>query len=84
LEVGREYEIQSVFNERMNSVRKGYGLHTLVTLVGEANPYSLSGGWLAERFRPLITRTQEEDVALFKSLLISDAGLVPAGVEMDA
>ena len=47
---------------------------------GVKNPFGL------RRFKPLITRTQSDDVALIKSLLISnpvDAGLVPAGVEFD-
>jgi hypothetical protein len=38
--------------------------------------------WQIECFRPLIT--QEDDVRLIKSLLLEDAGLVPAGVELDA
>jgi hypothetical protein len=79
---GAVYEIAAVFSARINSVRRGYGEHLLLALVGESNPYSLNGGWMPERFRPLIT--QEDDVRLIKSLLLEDAGLVPAGVELDA
>jgi hypothetical protein len=38
-------------------------------------------------FRPLISKTQEQDVELFRHLLSPspiDAGLIPAGVELDA
>lgn len=50
--------------------------------VVEATSDHYSGAYRLSRFRPLIT--QEDDVRLIKSLLISnpvDAGLVPAGVE---
>ena len=45
------------------------------------------GGFRLSRFRPLVTKTQEQDVAKFRHLLTPspvDAGLVPAGVEIDA
>ena len=74
---GAVYEIAAVFTSRINSVRRGYGDHLLVTLVGEANPYSSSGGWMAERFRPIVTRTQEDDVALLLRLLTD----LPVGEE---
>jgi hypothetical protein len=38
-----------------------------------------------DAFRPLITRTQEQDIALFHHLLSpspADVGLIPAGVEL--
>lgn len=56
-----------------------------VTLL-EADTPNPCGYWLA-RFRPLVTKTQEQDVAKFRHLLTPspiDAGLVPAGVELDA
>jgi len=51
------------------------------------NGLPLNGGgrlWI-KRFQPLITRTQEQDLELFRPLLVPspiDAGLVPAGVEL--
>ena len=56
-------------------------------LVGLTNIYfDVVSGYVPWRFRPLTSPTQEDDVRLIKSLLISnpvDAGLVPAGVEFD-
>ena len=40
-----------------------------------------------KEFRPLITQSQEQDVAKFRHLLSPspvDVGLIPAGVELDA
>jgi hypothetical protein len=44
-------------------------------------------GYYIERFSPLVTKTLAQDIAKFRHLLTPspvDAGLVPAGVELDA
>jgi hypothetical protein len=46
----------------------------------------LGEAYVARWFRPLTPISQEQDVAKFRHLLVpspTDAGLVPAGVEMD-
>lgn len=84
--VGAIYTIRSIFCgpagglsasffelERSNSSKADY-------------PGQLVGYYL-DRFRPIVTKTQEQDVAKFRHLLTPnsvDAGLVPAGVELDA
>lgn len=51
--------------------------------------HELGHDWFfaVRNFRPLITKTQEQDLALFRHLLSpspADVGLIPAGVELDA
>lgn len=49
-----------------------YGQSTILLLLKEVrNPYTqlFAGGFAIERFRPLITKTQEEDVSVFRHLL---------------
>jgi hypothetical protein len=65
----------------ISEVRDVKGIHVLVL---KEFPDVPGTGWETSHFRPLITRTQEDDVRLIKSLLLEDAGLVPAGVELDA
>jgi hypothetical protein len=61
---------QSILSVRLVGVTRD-----LFVAQGAADhPFRLS------RFRPLIT--QSDDVRLIKSLLLEDAGLVPAGVEL--
>lgn len=59
-----------------------------VTLVEIEAPFEWNGlGFTSNRFRPLTPISQEQDVAKFRHLLVPspiDAGLVPAGVELDA
>ena len=47
---------------------------TLAGLPNERNGHDL--GWSLKRFRPLVTRSQEQDVAMFKSLLTPAPELV--------
>jgi hypothetical protein len=79
---GEVYEIREVVNWLGD---------TGLRLVGVNNPLipCLYGeiAFNVTRFRPLITRTEEEDVAKFRHLLTPSpigARLVPAGVELDA
>jgi len=75
LEVGRIY----VITARMETPF-GVGINV-------AGARSKALGFHLWRFRPLVTKTQEQDVAQFRHLLTPspiDVGIVPAGVELDA
>lgn len=48
-----------------------------VVILGYRSPDNKQGGYRLSRFRPLITRTQSQDVELFRSLLTA----LPVGVE---
>lgn len=67
LVVGRVYEVTKVVSITGNTVgpyrheRKG------LVLAGVLNPYDVKDGAFAlSRFRPLVTKTQEQDVAIFR------------------
>lgn len=77
----------------VRDVRQNAQGETCLRFVEIINPTVATQCGTAERgyeafcFRPLITRTQEQDLELFRPLLVPnpvDAGLVPAGVELDA
>jgi hypothetical protein len=82
---GATYSIVSVFPQRGDAGGR-YRDGLAVILQGIANPFDPDDGAFAlARFRPLVTKTQEQDVAKFRHLLTPspiDAGLVPAGVEL--
>lgn len=82
--VGDVYTIREVVGG--HGVDKGRAGILLEEIRNPRSPvFGVEYAFYIERFRPLIT--QEDDVRLIKSLLISnpvDAGLVPAGVELDA
>lgn len=62
----------------------GLGL-LLEGITNAENPlFDFEMAYDAARFRPLLNTSQEDDVRLIKSLLLEAAGLVPAGVELDA
>jgi hypothetical protein len=76
LVLGRTYVVREVFRHPFADVM-------VVTLHGVPDR-TPEHGYAIARFRPLITRTQEQDLELFRPLLTPspiDAGLVPAGVE---
>lgn len=74
------YTIREVVPANPNWTHNGDGPGIHLVEVSSCRPE----GFRAARFRPLTARTQEDDVRLIKSLLLEDAGLVPAGVELDA
>jgi hypothetical protein len=69
LRVGGVYEIVRV-GRPCGDGRGRYRRPQLVVALAEtANPFSPDGSFAVERFRPLVTKTQEQDVALFRHLL---------------
>lgn len=79
--------LRGIYTVKGKSKTDGYGVKGVFLEEVDA-PYSFAGyGFKVSRFRPLVTKTQEQDVAKFRHLLTPspiDAGLVPAGVELDA
>lgn len=69
LQVGAVYEIFRVVP--LSGLHRGPYARDRVgcALVGIHNPYMRDGSFALSRFRPLVTRTQEQDVALFTHLL---------------
>lgn len=59
---GKVYEIRSVQTHRLLSVKT-------IKLAGVPDRSGIDDGYDLSRFRPLITKTQEQDVSMFKSLL---------------
>lgn len=67
---GQVYVIAKVVIARPALVGKHRAPGIALVLEGVENPYAIgTNGFAIHRFRPLITRTQEQDVALFRSLL---------------
>lgn len=67
LVVGGIYTIDFVFTDKRGVI--------CVRLQGVTNE---SAGYMVSRFRPLITKTQEHDVALFKHHLIENSAHIDA------
>lgn len=70
------YTIKDVFLS-VGTAGRFAGLSPEVVLYEVENPHSSGGGFAIERFRPLIVRSQEQDIALFRR--IADAA--PADLE---
>ena len=67
LSVGSVYVVKKVAM-LSGSVRHGFE-HLCVELEGVRNPFNDEGDWLAvDRFRPIVTKTLSEDIALFKAI----------------
>jgi len=47
---------------------QGQANNPIVFLDGITNPFTVEGGFAAVRFRPIVTRSSEHDIALFKRI----------------
>lgn len=75
LVAGQVYTIAKMFRGK-GSVGP-YKTGVVVVLEGLQNPFSSDGAFSIARFRPIITKTQAEDVALFHKIITT----IPAGIE---
>lgn len=67
--VGQVYTVVDVFNSPTGALT--FSLAEVRRLDSAQAYWGGASGYGAWRFRPLITKTQEQDVAMFKSILVS-------------
>lgn len=77
LERGAVYELASIIPAQPAFIGRYRAPAANVRLKGVSNPYNSTGTFAVERFRPLITRTQEQDVAAFHHHLAGAPVLEP-------
>lgn len=68
---GAVYQVARVISDNgTNTIGRYAGARQSLVLVGLINPYDERyGSFALARFRPIVTRTQEQDVAIFRPLL---------------